>query len=224
MIKSFSSQIRSVVVVCKNMNASDVQKLVPSLALSGCFNQTKTANGTKIGINNSGKCVQLKGNLFQNKEIKKDSKTNDNGCIGEKELCNKISKVASESDATTKKNGWMPKSKRLQLKGNGNNDRDCSKDDVTCTLLEKVRWYLKQHYIESSKQRSGSTALSTNKKTTKNKPKTTPRPRSIQVSNDPFLVVIFHYKIKRIETYKDGRKIFGFFSTVSIIQWLAVGN
>ena len=200
MIKSFSSQIRSVVVVCKNMNASDVQKLVPSLALSGCFNQTKTANGTKIGINNSGKCVQLKGNLFQNKEIKKDSKTNDNGCIGEKELCNKISKVASESDAEIKKNGWMPKSKRLQLKGNGNNDRDCSKDDVTCTLLEKVRWYLKQHYIESSKQRSGSTALSTNKKTTKNKLKTTPRPRSIQVSNNSFLVVILN--IINIKIYK----------------------
>ena len=174
---------RSVVVVCKNMNASDVQKLVPSLALSGCFNQTKTANGTKIGINNSGKCVQLKGNLFQKKDYQKDSTPNeDNGCIGEKELCNKISKVASESDAKSKKNGWMPKSKRLQLKTNSNDDRDCSKDDVTCTLLEKVRWYLKQHYIESSKQRSGSTALSTNRKTTKNKLKTTPRPRSIQVT------------------------------------------
>ena len=82
------------VVVCKNMNASDVQKLVPSLALSGCFNQTETSNGTKIRMNNSGKCVQLKGNLFQKKDYQKDSTPNeDNGCIGEKELCNKISKV-----------------------------------------------------------------------------------------------------------------------------------
>ena len=168
------------VVVCKNMNASDVQKLVPSLALSGCFNQTETlSNGTKIRMNNSGKCVQLKGNLFQKKNDKKDD--NNNGCIGEKELCNKISKVASESnEAKTKKSGWMPKSIRKQLK-TSNDDRDCSKDDVTCTLLEKVRWYLKQHYIESSKQRKGSTALSTNRKSSKRKLATTPRPRNIQV-------------------------------------------
>ena len=65
---------------------------------------------------------------------------------------------------------------------NKNDDRDCSQDDVTCTLLEKVRWYLKQHYIESSKQRSGSTALSTNRKPAKTTLKTTPRPRNIQVS------------------------------------------
>ena len=167
------------VVVCKNMNASDVQKLVPSLALSGCFNQTETSNGTKIRMNNSGKCVQLKGNLFQKKNYQKDTSDN-NGCIGEKELCNKISKVASESDAKTKNSDWMPKSKRKQLKTN-NDDRDCSKDDVTCTLLEKVRWYLKQHYIESSKQRKGSTALSTNRKSSKRKLATTPRPRNIQV-------------------------------------------
>merc|ERR1711997_1267657 len=61
--KTFRYKERSVVVVCKNMNASDVQKLVPSLALSGCFNKT-TANGTNAGIRNSGKCVQLKGNFL----------------------------------------------------------------------------------------------------------------------------------------------------------------
>lgn len=163
------------------MNASDVQKLVPSLALSGCFNQT-TANGTNTGINNSGKCVQLKGNFFQKKSYQKESSSNDNGCIGEKELCNKITKVASETDSTTKKSGWVPNSKK-NSKNKNNKDRDCSKDDVTCTLLEKVRWYLKQHYKDSSKHKSGSTALSTNRKNIKNRASTTPRPRNIQVTN-----------------------------------------
>ena len=157
------------VVVCKNMNASDVQKLVPSLALSGCFNQT-TTNGTNTG----GKCVQLKGNFFTKKNYQKESTP---GCIGEKELCNKITTVTSQPDKSTKKYGWTPKNNK-GLRKTDKNVRDCSIGDVTCTLLEKVRWYLKQHYKEPTKHQSGNTTLSTN---AQNRYPTTSRPRDIQV-------------------------------------------
>ena len=168
------------------MNASDVQRLVPSLALSGCFNQT-TANNTNTGnINNAGKCVQLKGNFFEKRSKLKESSASDNdGCIGEKELCNKIEKVTLESGTSSRNSGWVPKNKKGG-RNSSRKDRDCSIEDVTCTLLEKVRWYLKQHYRESLKQKSGSTSVSTNRKSPKNKVATTPRPRNIQV---PYLTL-----------------------------------
>ena len=174
--------LRSVVVVCKNMNASDVQKLVPSLALSGCFNQTTaTANGTNSGLNNSGKCVQLKGNFLTEKKHQKElSSSNDSGCIGEKELCNKITTVTSQSDTSTKKYGLIPKNKNNKQKPD-RYTRNCSIGDVTCTLLEKVRWYLKQHYVQNSKLKSSNTALLTNGRKTENRSPTTTRPRDMQV-------------------------------------------
>ena len=178
------------VVVCKNMNASDVQKLVPSLALSGCFNKT-TANGTNTGIRNSGKCVQLKGNFLNPKKYSKEAiSSSDEGCIGEKDLCTKITKVTSKSETPSKKVGWVPKSKRGKL----GKDRDCSIEDVTCTLLEKVRWYLKQHYRDPSNSK---TKLPANKLISGlNKLTTTPRPRNIQVqtkliTKNPYVPVDF---------------------------------
>ena len=154
------------------MNASDVHKLVPSLPLKGCFNET--TNATANGLKNSGRCVQLEGNLLRSKNSKKDL-SNGNGCTGEKELCNKITTVASQEDSSTRKYGWAPKSKAAlkKLAKIG-----CAIGDVTCTLLEKVRWYLKQHFDE---HKSGETALSTSTKNKDNKNLPTVRPRNTQV-------------------------------------------
>ena len=51
---------RSVVVVCKNMNATDIEKLVPGLALSGCSrdnNVRMDTNSSNVSL--KGHCVEL---------------------------------------------------------------------------------------------------------------------------------------------------------------------
>ena len=66
---------RSVVVVCKNMNATDIEKLVPGLALSGCSRD----NNVRMDTNSSN--VSLKGHCVEL------AKTGGRNCSGEPELC-----------------------------------------------------------------------------------------------------------------------------------------
>ena len=62
---------RSVVVVCKNMNATDIERLVPGLALSGCSkNNNKGSDSSGL----KGHCVELAKNGGKN-------------CTGEPDLC-----------------------------------------------------------------------------------------------------------------------------------------
>ena len=70
--KRFRYRERSVVVVCNNMNATDVQALVgPSLSLSDCLNKGTGAAGHK------SRCIQLLKDLPQLKST----------CLGEPGLC-----------------------------------------------------------------------------------------------------------------------------------------
>ena len=161
------------------MNASDVHKLVPSLALNGCINGTSPSGSmAKDGsVKTSGKCVQLKGHFTSNnqKKLKGEESLESAGCVGEADLCKKINTVASQVGAASTKQyggGWVPKSKKGQSNVNKKSGGDCSRGDVTCTLLEKVRWYLKQHYKDRKGQKhgSGETAISTKIKHKLDKP------------------------------------------------------
>merc|ERR1719391_1099583 len=60
--KRFRYRECSVVVVCQNMNASDVQKLVPSISLSDCLNKTDHQIQTASTTHKS-RCIQLLKNL-----------------------------------------------------------------------------------------------------------------------------------------------------------------
>ena len=91
---------RSVVVVCKNMNATDVERLVPRLALKGCNPEASSAASTKAENDphpekaaTAGRCIEL---LLNNNST--------NFCRGETDLCNNynISRGCEDGDVVCK--------------------------------------------------------------------------------------------------------------------------
>ena len=122
------TNFRSVVVVCKNMNATDVERLVPHLSLPGC-KPGGTNSSTSRSQGHRGRCIELeqqKQQLLEPHQLLEDSEaageaTSSPGetataCRGESDLCQRF------------------KSSR------------CGQSDVICQLMHKVQRYLRTHY------------------------------------------------------------------------------
>ena len=112
---------RSVVVVCKNMNATDVERLVPSLSLPGCNPGKNPAGSRNPGSRNpehKGRCIEV-GNAANQTQIANGAASS--ACRGETDLCQSLEKEAQKG---------------------------CSEgqDDVLCKLMHKVRNYLRTRY------------------------------------------------------------------------------
>ncbi len=117
-------------VVCKNMNATDVENLVPQLSLPGCRKGRRPwenkAGGGDDGI--KGRCIEVlpdadltsttttkRPRLRLRPTSKIPTKPEDSNCRGEAELCRRF-------------------------------NHGCKVGDVTCKLMHKVRNYLNEHY------------------------------------------------------------------------------
>ena len=115
---------RSVVVVCKNMNATDVERLVPHLSLPGCKPGGGVgSNAAGNSTSHRGRCIELeqKQQLLEPHQLLEDSDSGGGGetataCRGESDLCQRF------------------KSSR------------CGQSDVICQLMHKVQRYLRTHY------------------------------------------------------------------------------
>ena len=116
-------------VVCKNMNATDVERLVPHLSLPGCKPGGGVgSNAAGNSTSHRGRCIELeqKQQLLEPHQLLEDSDSGGGGeaasgetataCRGESDLCQRF------------------KSSR------------CGQSDVICQLMHKVQRYLRTHY------------------------------------------------------------------------------
>jgi len=55
---------RSVIVICKNMNSSDIERLVPNMALSGCKPNKNGSFDTNSKVR--GHCMELRNDVKGN--------------------------------------------------------------------------------------------------------------------------------------------------------------
>ena len=110
---------RSVVVVCKNMNATDVERLVPRLALPGCNPKHPRARRRQSRHQYTGRCIEVNQNQTASSSDLDSASSN---CRGETDLC-----------------------QSLENNSNGCSNQD-DKNDVLCRLMHKVRHYLRTRY------------------------------------------------------------------------------
>ena len=103
------------------MNATDVERLVPSLSLPGCNPGKNPASSRNPGSRNpehKGRCIEV-GNAANQTQIANGAATS--ACRGETDLCQSLEQEAQKG---------------------------CSEgqDDVLCKLMHKVRNYLRTRY------------------------------------------------------------------------------
>ena len=111
-------------VVCRNMNATDVERLVPHL---GCQPDEASRNSTSR-TRHKGRCIELLQPHLGSTNSRPSSQTSSSGlskevataCRGEADLCHDLNGASG----------------------------GCEENDVICQLMHKVRNYLRTHYNE----------------------------------------------------------------------------
>ena len=101
------------------MNATDVERLVPRLALPGCNPKHPRARRRQSRHQYTGRCIEVNQNQTASSSDLDSSSSN---CRGETDLC-----------------------QSLENNSNGCSNQD-DKNDVLCRLMHKVRHYLRTRY------------------------------------------------------------------------------
>ena len=101
------------------MNATDVERLVPRLALPGCNPKHPRARRRQSRHQYTGRCIEVNQNQTASSS---DLDSTSSNCRGETDLC-----------------------QSLENNSNGCSNQD-DKNDVLCRLMHKVRHYLRTRY------------------------------------------------------------------------------